>query len=643
MRRILIFVLFALSASLVHAAAPTIEDFAKFEEFSAVKISPTGKYLAVAMPSGDQTGLQIIDISVPEKGFVSTAAFRFPKLEHVLNIHWVSDDRVAFETTRELDIVGDSVPRLTGMIYAINADGSGKMVVQGSRRGRTNEFGYVLDPLPDDPEHLLIYRSEYGKKPAEVVRISALDDPRDEVIATSPFATKFIGSDGFVLDSAGNVRIAWQPDPFDESLHFAYRKDNQSEWVIRNIKKEEAFSPIGFLADNKTLVIENFGRPLGYFALDLETFERKPLLTSNTVEASYPLMHKHELLGATFEDGRLENRFIDKTHRVAKLYELLGQAFEGLHVDITSLTRDGKRAVVAVSADRLPTDYYLFDTETSQANFLMASRQWLDPAYLSERQPVSFKARDGVTLHGYLTLPKGKEPKNLPLVTIVHGGPHGPRDGWLYDAEAQMLAGRGYAVLQTNFRGSGGYGADFLEMGWRNWGTRIQDDIADGVHWAVEQGIADKNRLCIYGASFGGYSVLAQLTRSPELFKCGFAFVGIYDLEMMYQVGDTQFYSEGEAVLDRYIGKDNEQLRAQSPIHFVDRIKAGLYVAHGREDQRAHVNHYLSLLKALDAANIPHKKMLKYKEGHGFYDLDNRVELYSELVDFIDAHIGENQ
>lgn len=627
----------------IHANEISVEDLVKFAEFTSVKISPDGRYLAVAMPSGDQTGLQILDVSDPKKGFRSTAAYRFQKLEHVMRIEWTSNDRVVFETTREFDLVGDSVPRLTGMIYAMNADGSNTMVIQGSRRGASGMFGTVVDPLPDDPQNVLIYRKEYGKKPSEIIRTGVFDERNEEILATSPFDAKYALMDGYVLDGELQVRVAYMPDGINETLKFAYRESNDSDWTIHTIPRNEAFQPIGFLPDNTTLVIASRQHPMGYFSLDPRTLERRPLLLDEAVEPSFGVrtFDGRNVIGAAFEDGRLVNRFIDSEHVDARVYQQLEAAFNGLHVEVTSATRDGKLAVVAVSGDRLPTDYYLFNAETKQANFLLASRQWLDPALLSERKPVSFKARDGLLLHGYLTLPRDKAVEKLPLVTVVHGGPHGPRDGWLYDYEAQLLASRGYAVLQTNFRGSGGYGSRFEEAGWRKWGTTIQDDIADGVNWAVQSGIADPERLCIYGASFGGYSVLAQLTRQPDLFKCGFAFVGVYDLEMLYEVGDVQWSREGEIFLERVVGRDTDELKAQSPINFVGAIKAPLYVAHGRNDERAHVNHYLSLLKALDSAKIPYKSMLKYHEGHGFYQMENRVELYSDLVDFIDEHIGD--
>ncbi|HEX6929833.1 MAG TPA: prolyl oligopeptidase family serine peptidase [Gammaproteobacteria bacterium] len=598
-------------------------------------ISPDGRYLALAMPSGDQTGLQIVDIGNPEKGLVSTAAYRFPALQHVYRINWASNTRVVFETTREYDLVGDIQPRLTGTIYAMNADGSDAVVVHGNSKGYNPEYASVVDGLQDDPNHVLIYRRHYGKHEPEIVRLNIFNGD-DEVIARSPF-----DGGGFVLDNGLVARVAYDYDGMDESMKFAWRSNAGEDWKTRRIPKEGGFVPRGFTRDG-TLVVESYGSPLGYFGYEMETGKMFPLLTDETVEPGFNLTSFDEraLIGATFNDGLPENRYFDESDPDVRIRRMIEKAFPGVNVRITSATRGGGKLIVSASADRMPTDYYLFDVATRRADFLLSSYEWLDPATLGIRKPVEFKARDGITIHGYLTLPPGAAAKNLPMVTIVHGGPHGIRDDWFFDYEAQLLATRGYAVLQINYRGSGGYGEAFQEAGWRNWGTRIQDDIEDGVLWAVAEGIADRNRLCIYGASFGGYSVLSQLTRQPDLFKCGFAFVGIYDLELMYDVGDVQYRDEGEAYLQRVIGTDKTELRAQSPIHFVDRIKADLYVAHGREDERAHVNHYLSLLDALDAADIPYQEMLKHKEAHGFHDMENRIELYTDLVEFIDRNIG---
>lgn len=623
----------------VNAATIPVEDFAKFPEFTSPVISPDGKHLAVAMPSGGQTGLQIIDISNPAKGFRSTAAYRFPKLEHVLRIHWASNKRVVFETTREYDVVGDIQPRLTGIIYAINADGSDKSVIFGTRqRVYQEEYAFVIDSLIESPDHVLVLERHYGKHSPKISRLN-VNNGSLETIAASPF-----DDGGFVLDGNAFPRVAFKYDGMDESLHIAFRRDVNEEWKTRQVPKKGGFFPAGFTREG-VFVVENLGEPLGLFRYDIESDDTSPLLTDDTVEAGGLLtsFDGRALIGATFHDGVPENRYFDADHPQTRIRQMLDRSFPGTHVRITSATTDERKLLLEVTADRLPTEYYLFDVDANRADFLMSSYQWLDPARLGVRQPVTFTSRDGVELHAYLTLPVGTEkPENLPLVTIVHGGPHGVRDTWYFDHEAQLLASRGYAVLQTNYRGSGGYGNAFGEAGWKRWGTRIQEDITDGVLWAIEQGIADKDRLCIYGASFGGYSVLSQLTREPDLYKCGFAFVGIYDLEHMLKVGDVPFYAEGEAFLQRVLGDDTASLRAQSPVHGVDRIKAGLYIAHGREDKRAHYSHFGILEKALKKADVPYESMVKHKEAHGFVDMDNRIELYTELVDFIDAHIGRN-
>jgi dipeptidyl aminopeptidase/acylaminoacyl peptidase len=222
----------------------------------------------------------------------------------------------------------------------------------------------------------------------------------------------------------------------------------------------------------------------------------------------------------------------------------------------------------------------------------------------------------------------------------IHGGPHGPRDVWAFQTETQMLANRGYVVIQPNYRGSGGFGEFFEETGYRKWYGEMQDDITDATMWAIEQGITDEDKVCIYGASYGGYATLAGLTKEPDLYACGFAFVGVYDLELMYKYGDIQERKQGRNVLEDYIGRDEADLKARSPINHVANIKSPLYIAHGKKDIRAHVEHFYALRDRLEQENIPFEQLLVEKEGHGFYKIENRLNYANELLGFLDKHIG---
>jgi dipeptidyl aminopeptidase/acylaminoacyl peptidase len=311
-----------------------------------------------------------------------------------------------------------------------------------------------------------------------------------------------------------------------------------------------------------------------------------------------------------------------------------------MHVRITSITRDLSVAIVATVSDRQPPVYYVFDIENRQLNFLVASRPGIDPDAMAATETFRIEARDGLEFQLYVTRPVGSGDEALPTVMYIHGGPHGPRDEWAFQSETQMLANRGYAVIQPNYRGSGGFGETFEETGYRKWYAEMQDDITDATLWAINEGIADPNRICIYGASYGGFATLAGITREPDLYACGFAFVGVYDLELMRQYGDIQERKSGRNYLDLALGDDPEDLKARSPINFVGNIKAPLYIAHGKEDVRAHVQNFYQLRDRLDAENIPYQQLLVEKEGHGFYKMENRILYANELLQFFDKTIG---
>jgi dipeptidyl aminopeptidase/acylaminoacyl peptidase len=256
-------------------------------------------------------------------------------------------------------------------------------------------------------------------------------------------------------------------------------------------------------------------------------------------------------------------------------------------------------------------------------------------------EPVKFAARDGLSLHGYLTRPPGREAnKNLPMVVLVHGGPYGVYDDWSYHSDVQILASRGYTVLQVNFRGSGGYGGKFRDAGWREWGRKMQDDVTDATHWAITQGYADPQRICIFGASYGGYAALEGAVREPDLYRCAIGYVGIYDLRMMYKRGDIPQSTFGKNYLKRAIGEDNDELYDRSPIAHLDRLKAKVMLIVGGSDSRVPEEQGKQLHAALHARGIEHDWLYQRNEAHGFYNEAHTVELYEKLLGFLDRQIG---
>jgi dipeptidyl aminopeptidase/acylaminoacyl peptidase len=343
-------------------------------------------------------------------------------------------------------------------------------------------------------------------------------------------------------------------------------------------------------------------------------------------------------VGVFLEQGATRTAFFKPDAPVAKLYRGLEAAFPGQSVAITSRTEDGKLAVVQVSSDRNPGAFYLFDTETLQASRIMGRRDWIDPEAMGRTRGVSFKARDGLPIHGYLTTPAGSDGKHLPMVVYVHGGPFGVNDTWGFDPQVQLLANAGYAVLQVNYRGSGNYGMAFEQAGAKQWGQAMQDDVTDATRWAIREGIADPGRICIAGASYGAYASLMGVAKEPDLYQCAIGYVGVYDLEMMYGRGDIQERMTGKNFLRDWLGR--EGLAANSPVNLAGRIRTPVFLAAGGEDQRTPIEHTEKMERALKGAGIPVETLYYRTEGHGFYKLEHRRELYRRMLAFLSRHLG---
>jgi dipeptidyl aminopeptidase/acylaminoacyl peptidase len=257
---------------------------------------------------------------------------------------------------------------------------------------------------------------------------------------------------------------------------------------------------------------------------------------------------------------------------------------------------------------------------------------------LSEMRPISLKARDGMPLEGFLTIPRGSNGKNLPMIVNPHGGPFGPYDAWGYNGEVQLLASRGYAVLQLNYRGSGNYGRAFEHAGYKQWGGTMQDDLTDATRWAIQQGIADAHRICIYGASYGGYAALEGVAKEPSLYRCAIGYVGVYDMPTMFHAGDIQYSKSGENFLKETLGEDN--LDVISPTHLADRITVPVMMVAGREDVRAPPKHTEMMRDALQKAGKQVDTKIYAGEGHGFYTIEDRTDLYTRMLAFLDRNIG---
>ncbi len=601
-----------------------VGDFFKDPEFTSVSLSPTGEYITVSKPEGDRTLLAAFRV----KDMKLVGKWDYGKNRHIDRVRWVNDERFFMFVSLKLGRFDRRVG--TPDVYASDVDGGNRIDIPN---GGTYQ---IVDVTWDDPETVLVQRS------VETAFLSKLNVDTGKVVTVATAPLRF---GGFVLDSKRNVRYAVGAK--EEGItQVTLRRDGENWTTVHETEMGGAVQrPLGFDREDKNVVfyLSDTGEPMRIGSMTPEGGDERTLSRNANVDPSGLLTSAddREVLAVEYDDGFPTYDFVDTEHPESKAYAGLIQAFPKHAVRFGGISRDGRYILMRAYSDIDPGAYYLFDREKGQAKFLLAAMDWIKPATLSPMQPIAVTAREGVKLHGYLTLPQGSDGKNLPLILHPHGGPHGPRDLWGFNPEVQFLANRGYAVLQINFRGSGGYGNAFEKMGYRNWGTTMINDMTDAVDWAIAEGIADKDRLCTYGASYGGYAALQSVVRNPTKYACTIGYVGVYSLPLMFEDGDIPETDFGQAFLKRVMPESVADQQAQSAAYNIDKINIPVMLVQGAKDVRVPMSQYRSLKKGLiDAGRPPEVDIVEAKEAHGFYDYQNQVDLYTAMQAFLDKHLG---
>lgn len=446
----------------------------------------------------------------------------------------------------------------------------------------------------------------------------------------------------WLADRNGNVRIAVASDGVEGTI--LYRDSEKDEFKpFIEMKAGDEVMPLAFSKDNQYIyATSNKGRDkVEVVKYDLKGNE-EVIMSNDQVDVSgvlYSAEHDKLLYGAYVTD-KPHYQFFDENFE--KLFRKI-QSKLNVHeseLGINDYNKEMTKFIVSVSSDTVYGKYYYYDSTTDELTELATLSPWLNPNELAEMHPISYKSRDGLTINGYLTLPKNKEVKDLPLIVNPHGGPWA-RDMWGFNPEVQLLANRGYAVLQVNFRSSTGYGKEFLQAGNKQWGLKIQDDITDGVQWAIDQGIADPDRIGIYGASFGGYATLAGITYTPDLYAAAVDYVGVSNIFTLLNTIPPYWETMRNMFYERvgHPEKDKELLTAVSPVFHADKIKTPLFVAQGANDPRVNKAESDQIVEALRARGVDVEYMLKDNEGHGFANEENRIEFYNAMVKFFDSHL----
>ncbi|HZS75821.1 MAG TPA: S9 family peptidase [Ktedonobacteraceae bacterium] len=449
---------------------------------------------------------------------------------------------------------------------------------------------------------------------------------------------------GWLADANFQVRAALAMQP-DSSNVLLVRDTTEAEWrplLTWGPEDNQTSGPVGFTLDGKALYLEdsrgvNAGRLV---KMDIATGSITVIAEDPEYDVAAVMANEdtHEIQAVAFNKERVEWVVLDDSIRDDFAY------LSGVHRgDFSILSRDNadQTWIVAYTVDNGPVPYYLYDRSMRTATYLFDNQPELDRYTLAEMQPISYTARDGLTIHGYLTLPPWGERRNLPMVVYVHGGPWA-RDSWGFRPDAQWFANRGYACLQINYRGSMGYGKNFMNAGNREWGAKMHDDLVDGVQWAIQQGIADPERVAIFGGSYGGYAALVGATFTPDLFRCAVDIVGPSNLITLIKT-IPPYWAPMVSVFHQRVGNpdtEEEFLKSRSPLFHVDRIKIPLLIAQGANDPRVKQAESEQIVAALKEKGLDYDYMLFPDEGHGFAKPENRLKFFAEAEKFLAKHLG---
>jgi dipeptidyl aminopeptidase/acylaminoacyl peptidase len=448
---------------------------------------------------------------------------------------------------------------------------------------------------------------------------------------------------GWTTDKDFVVRAATAVNPKTGGYDLMVREKPGAEWkTVKQWTNEEQGQAAGFGADANTLyVIGNDATDtMRLTRLDLATGKEEVVAEDKTADVSGALIDdkKRIPLAVSFTRARNEWKVLDDS--VKADFEALAKVRRGDFV-INNMTDDQTKWVVAYQTDDGPTAYYLYDRPAKKAEFLFVNNSKLENVKLARMEPIEFKAADGLTVHGYLTKPVGVEPKNLPTVLLVHGGPWA-RDTWGFNPLVQFLANRGYAVLQVNFRGSTGYGKAFLNAGNREWAGKMHQDLIDAKNWLVGQGVADPKRVAIMGGSYGGYATLVGLTFTPDEFACGVDIVGPSNIVTLLKTVPP-YWAPAKALFAKRVGdleKEEEFLKERSPLFKVNYITKPLLIGQGANDPRVKQAESDQIVEAMRKNGKPVEYVVYPDEGHGFARPENRLHFNAVTENFLAKHLG---
>ncbi|MFH1845348.1 MAG: S9 family peptidase [bacterium] len=613
----------AVSTALASGDVPPVipmEEFFRNPERSGYDLSYDGQYISFRMPWQNRMNVHIQKVGSDEVIRITEATER-----DIPGYGWANNNRIIYV----MDSGGDE----NYHVFAVDIDGGNPLELtpfEGVRAG-------IVDVMKENKEEMLIRMNKRDPQLFDVYRVN-VNTGEMELAAENPGTVE-----DWITDHDGKVRAAKTSDGVNTSL--LYRQTEADDWTtVVTTSFKDGLDPLQFTFDNRYLYVSSnldrdkqaiytYDPRTGEF-LDL-IYEHDQVDVSNLIDSE----KRKIITGVSFTTDKRQYHWFDEWR--GNLQATIEDQLPGYEVALTAMSDDEDKALVRTYSDKSSGAYYFYDIETEKLTKLVEVSPWIDESLMCDQKPIQYQSRDGLTIHGYLTLPRGVEPKNLPVVILPHGGPWA-RDNWGFDPEVQFFANRGYGVLQMNFRSSTGYGKSFWQAGFKQWGLTMQDDITDGVEWLIGQGIADRGRVGIYGVSYGGYAVLAGLAFTPDLYACGVDYVGISSLFTVLE-SLPPYWELGRQMFYEMMGdpeQDKELLEQISPLFHADQITAPLYVFQGANDPRVNIREADQMVAALQERGVEVKYMVKDNEGHYFRNEENRFDVFREVDMFLAEHLG---
>jgi dipeptidyl aminopeptidase/acylaminoacyl peptidase len=656
LRRAWLFIVLAVVAPALQAAdgPPPVEDFFRHPAMTDAKMSPSGKLLGVLLAGASgRVVLGVVDLEGKEKPRV-VGAFQDAD---VRSFHWVNDQRLVFDA---IDLSTEGGLQHGAGLYAVGADGNGFRrlirrqyiagLTEGNSRIESRELEpnhYLLRTLRDGSDDIVVQRANYDNldelESRSILRMNTVTGATSSLSLGAP-----AGARTWVVDAKGEPRAV--TNRIDGTVRLYWRDTAAGTWKLLEEKPwHESFTDLWAVDSEGTLYVSAYrGDPAGTLALyrynvSERRVEKDPLVALDAFDFDGSLIFDtgtRRLLGVHYQNDADGTQWFDPLWR--KLQERVDKL---LPSTVNSLSGEccveSQRVLVRAASDRQSPFYLLYDPKNDKLERIGAQRPWIDAKAMAERTFTRIKARDGLEIPVYITQPRGKGP--FPAVVLVHGGPYVRGGNWEWDAQAQFLASRGYLVIEPEFRGSTGFGLRHFRAGLKQWGLAMQDDVADAALWAVEQKLADRSRICIAGASYGGYATLMGLVRHPELYRCGVNWVGVTDIELMYSIHWSDIprmskrYGMPHMIGDRE--KDAAQLAATSPLKQAAKITQPLLMAYGGSDRRVPIEHGTRFRDAVSKHNQNIEWIVYGDEGHGFLLVKNNVDFWTRVEKFLARHL----